>query len=124
LSCVLFNARSLNRKLQELNSLLHSEQFDISCITESWLHVSIDDSIILNGSNYSLYRDDRFASQRGGGVCVLLNSRRVNGIAILLPSLFSHLELCVIDLLGDVRIRLFACYRPPSNNTDAEASNT
>jgi Endonuclease-reverse transcriptase len=35
--------------------------------------------------------------------------------------MFSHLELCVIDLLGDVKIRLFACYRPPSNNTEAEA---
>jgi hypothetical protein len=49
LSCLLFNACSLNRKLQELNSLRHSEQLDILCITKSWLHVSIDDSIILNG---------------------------------------------------------------------------
>ena len=121
MSCVLFNARSLNSKLQELNSLLHSEQFDILCITESWLHVSVDDSIILNGNNYSLYRADRFVSQRGGGVCVLLNNRRVKGIAVPLPSMFSHLELCVIDLLGDVKIRLFVCYRPPSNNTEAEA---
>jgi hypothetical protein len=78
LSCVLFNARSLNSKLQELNSLFHSEQFDILCITESWLHVSVDDSIILNGGNYSLYRADRFVSQRGGGICVLLNNRRAN----------------------------------------------
>ena len=107
--------------MQELNSLLHSEQFDILCITESWLHVSVDDSIILNGNNYSLYRADRFVSQRGGGVCVLLNNRRVKGIAVPLPSMFSHLELCVIDLLGDVKIRLFVCYRPPSNNTEAEA---
>jgi hypothetical protein len=86
LSCVLFNARSLNRKLE---SLLHSEQFDILCITESWLHVSIDDSIILDGSNYSLYRADRFVSQRRGGVCVLLNNRRVKGIAVPMPSVLS-----------------------------------
>jgi hypothetical protein len=86
LSCVLFNARSLNNKLQELNSLLLSEQFDVLCITESWLHVSTDDSTILNGSNYSLYRADRFVSQRGGGICVLLNNRKVKGISIPLPS--------------------------------------
>jgi hypothetical protein len=121
LSCVLFNARSLNRKLQERNSLLHSEQFDILCIIESWLHVSIDDIIILNGSNYSLHCADQFVSQRGGGVCVLLNNRRIKGIAIPLLSTFSHLELFVIDLLGDAKIRLFACYPPSRNNIDAEA---
>jgi hypothetical protein len=107
--------------LQELNSLLLSEQFDVLCITESWLHVSTGDSTILNGSNYSLYRADRFVSQRGGGICVLLNSRKVKGISIPLPSAFSHLELCAVDLIGDIKIRLFACYRPPSNNTDPEA---
>jgi hypothetical protein len=92
-------------------------------MTESWLHVSIDDNIIPNGSNYSLYRADCFASQRGGGVCVLLNNGKVKGITIPLPSVFSHLELYAIDLIDDVKIRLFACYRPPSNrpNTDAEA---
>jgi hypothetical protein len=35
--------------------------------------------------------------------------------------MFSHLELCVIDLHGDVNFRFFACHRPPSNHTDAEA---
>jgi hypothetical protein len=119
---LLFNARSLNNKFRssaycfKVNSLT----FYI-CITESWLHASTVDGTKLHGGNYSLYRADRSLSQRGGGVCILLNNSIVKAIDIPLPSKFPYLELLVIDLLGDAKIRLFVCYRPPSHNTDTDA---
>jgi Endonuclease-reverse transcriptase len=53
-----------------------------------------------------------------GGVCVLMNNKRVKATDVPLPPKFSHVELRVIDLYGVDKIRLFVCYRPPSHNTD------
>ena len=97
--------RSLNNKLPELSSLLPSSQFNVLCITEAWLHPSTADSVLLDGTNYSIFRADRSISHYGG-VCILINNNRVKATDVPLPPKFSHLELRVIDLYG---VEKFAC---------------
>jgi hypothetical protein len=41
---------------------------------------------------------------------------------VSLPSKYSHVELCTLDiLLNEMKLRLFVCYRPPSSNSDPDA---
>ena len=56
LRCKLFNARSLCNKLSNLHLLLHSYDFDIIFITESWLNGDLSDSLLLSGSSYYILR--------------------------------------------------------------------
>jgi hypothetical protein len=98
--------------------MLHSQEFDVICVTETWLHDAISNSIILDGSAYSMFRTDRTVAN-GGGVCILANNRTTKVSPIPVPSRYSHLELCVVDLLSRCsRLRLFVFYRPPSCDSD------
>jgi hypothetical protein len=43
-------------------------------------------------------------------------------VPISVPSEYSHVELCAIDvLLDNTKLRLFVCYRPLSSNNDIDA---
>jgi hypothetical protein len=54
-------------------------------------------------------------------VCIIINNT-VKAIPISLPSKYSHLELCILDiLLSEVKLRLFVGYRSPSSNSDPTA---
>jgi hypothetical protein len=100
-------------KLPDLQHLLHSYKYDVLCITETWLHAAAANSIILAGSSYSVFRADRSASCCGGGVCILTNNCTTKVVRVFLPPAYSHLELCVVDLLSRYnKLRLFVCYRP------------
>jgi hypothetical protein len=122
LSVVLFNARSLNNKLPDLQYLLSTYKYDVLCITESWLSPLTTNDVILGGCSYTLFRTDRTAPHRGGGVCVLINNSSAKAVAIPIPSIFADLELCVIDIIStSSKFRLFVCYRPPSSDTDLAA---
>jgi exonuclease III len=122
LSVVLFNARSLNNKLPDLQHLLCTYNYDIVCITETWLSSDTVDTVVLGGCSYSIVRTDRSVPHRGGGVCILTKSNTVKVTSVSLPSIFTHLEMCVIDILSsDTKTRLFVCYRPTSSNTDLDA---
>jgi hypothetical protein len=106
LSFVLFSARSLNNKLPELGSLFHSNQFDVLCITETWLHSSTAVCALVNGGNYSIYRSDRTISQCGVGVYIVTNSSPSSvpsvratvtiGPSKLLPSMSVLGEICCL----------------------------
>ena len=56
-------------KLQKFQSFIYSKNFDLFCVTESWLHESIHDNEILP-SDYT--RNDR--GERGGGVLVAIKN--------------------------------------------------
>jgi exonuclease III len=128
-----FNARSLNNKLPDLHYPLRSQEFDVLCVTETWLHESVLNSIILDGSPYSLFRSDRQTGHGGGGVCIFTNNNTTKVICIPVASKFSSLQLCVVDYSGQfssvcvvdlprgTRLRLFVCYRPPSGDSDPVA---
>jgi hypothetical protein len=79
-----------------------------------WLHPSTADNVLLQGTNYSIFRADRSFSHY---VCILINNYGVKATDLPVPPEFSHLKLRGIDLYGVDKIRLFVCYRPPSHNT-------
>ena len=122
LSVVLFNARSLNNKLPELQHLLCTCSYDIVCVTETWLTSETANCVVLGGCQYSIFRADRSVPHRGGGVCIITKSSSVKATKISLPLIFAHLEMCVIDILySGAKTRIFVCYRPTSSNTDSDA---
>ena len=53
-----------NKQVVEL--LLEKDDFDISCVSETWLYPYMSDACV-NIPSYNLYRDDH---GRGGGVCI------------------------------------------------------
>jgi hypothetical protein len=118
LSCTLFNVRSLNNKLFDIHYLLCTDKPDILCITATWPQPIFPITLL-----FSVFRADRPSGRIGGGVCILTSNATVKAIQLYLFLSFSlHLELRVIDITFDkVKLRLFVCYRPPSNNTDVLA---
>ena len=79
LRCKLFNARSLCNKLPSLHLLLHSYEFDIIFITESWLNCDLPDSLLLSSSLYYILRKDR-PDGYGGVVVIVQNSLKAVNI--------------------------------------------
>ena len=72
IKCKLFNARSLYNKIDLLSVLLLPNDFDLIFVTESWLHSSVPDGLLLSNSAYTVYRKDR---QDGyGGVAVFVKN--------------------------------------------------
>ena len=67
--------------------------------------------------------DDDDDNCMGGGVCIFANNRTVKAIRVNLPPTFSHLELCVIDIVNNssCTVRLFVAYRPPGANRQPDA---
>jgi hypothetical protein len=76
-NCSLLNARSLNNKLLDLHALISMSRVDILCITETWLKPSTSNSSLVNGLNYSVFRNDRVTDTKGGGVCIFANNDKV-----------------------------------------------
>ena len=119
LSCVLFNAQSLKNKLNDLHYFLNINSYSIACVSETWLNNSVNDSILTDGTDYSVFRHDRCNSvTRGGGVCIFYhNTLTISEVSI--PDSFSHVEICAADLKltsHDQPLRIFTCYRPPSSS--------
>ena len=61
------NAHSLNKNIIELREIVENVEFDVLCISESWLRSRTPkDRFVINGFN--IFRSDR-RNKRGGGVC-------------------------------------------------------
>ena len=104
----MFNARSLNNKLVHLHSLLDSNTFDLIFVTETWLDPISPDSLLLNASNYKIFRQDR--SSRGGG-CAAFVKNNIPVSRIITISLNSSEILC-LSLKN--KIYVLCVYHPPS----------
>ena len=67
----LINARSLNRKTDELAAFMAINKIDIAAVTETWLHNDIgDEQISIDG--YIINRNDRLHS-KGRGIYLYLS---------------------------------------------------
>ena len=89
------------------------------CFTGTWLKSDTADNLLVNSLDYSVYRHDRFPESCGGGVCILLNNRRVTAVQIPIPTSYNNVELIAVDLLNcSTGVRLFVCYRPPGHDND------
>jgi exonuclease III len=112
IQCTLFNAQSIVNKLPELHYLMYSCNFDIICITETWLKSEITDGLIDPQACFRVIRCDRSES-RGGGVSILV-SKKLHAVVIPVTNYFPSLEMLCVDIDdGDSRFRLFNLYRPP-----------
>ena len=67
------NVRSLHGMIDEIHFLIFKINLDILCLTETWLHDMIDDSVVKN-DGYHLIRRDRNYNTRGGGVCIYVRN--------------------------------------------------
>ena len=54
IKCILFNSQSLCNKLIEFNIFCKTSDFDVVCVTESWLKSRLPDSCIADTSIYSV----------------------------------------------------------------------
>ncbi|XP_032237538.2 uncharacterized protein LOC116618187 [Nematostella vectensis] len=71
-SLVYSNIRSIQHKIDELQTVVNLNRPQIVCITESWLHPDIPDAAV-NLPGFSCFRRDRTHTS-GGGVCVYVDS--------------------------------------------------
>ena len=119
LKCFYFNSRSLKNKLSELHVLLHSSQYDIISVSETWLDETVSDELLLDGSFYTVFRADRRNFQTGGGTCVFVKSSlHVSEIRVKHPgsdvSADFNIEFVCLDIIGRAfKYRIFVCYIPP-----------
>ncbi|KAK4810629.1 hypothetical protein QYF61_007366 [Mycteria americana] len=67
LKCLYTNARSMGNKQEELEAIVHQENYDMVAITETWWDDSHNWSVAMDG--YKLFRRDR-RGRRGGGVAL------------------------------------------------------
>ena len=110
-SVVHYNVQSLSNKVDLIQSELSN--FDIICLTETWLDQrTIDDDLALNGFN--LHRRDR-PGDHHGGICVYVNqnifSRRRNDLEL------PNIENVWIEvLLHNCKMLIGTFYRPPNSS--------
>jgi len=101
---VLTNARSLCNKFNEFALFVTTQNPDIVCVTETWLHGDIPDSLVCpNG--YCVTRCDR--NGRDEGIAILVHNS-VKFSVVDIPSEFSALEMICIDVqYGAQTCRMF-----------------
>lgn len=73
------NCRRLLPKWDEINQTLLNSDIDVLVLSETWLHSSINDSLIYN-EKYRLLRLDRMVTlpsgiiKKGGGLCMFVRN--------------------------------------------------
>lgn len=88
--------------------MIYSTNFDVICVTETWLSDSIFDQKVIP-CNYTIYRNDR--KSRGGGVLAAVKQT-------IHSSLTDHLEGISLQLHLLIPLSLCCVYLPPnSDNT-------
>ena len=110
------NVRSLLAHFNELKQIIFDNDFDIVCITETWLNSGLDsDSVNVDG--YTFYRRDRRGTQRGGGIAVYFRNSlklQITCMEINKDCNFEHLFLKLI--FGRQSCMLGVIYRAPREN--------
>ena len=100
--------RSLVNKLTNFQSFIYASDFDIICITETWLNDTVFDSEIIP-TGYSIFRRDR--GSRGGGVLVAVRET----IPVKFLSISDTVEALTVSLLKPV-FTLTTVYMPPNSD--------
>jgi Reverse transcriptase (RNA-dependent DNA polymerase)/Endonuclease-reverse transcriptase len=112
-----FNARSLRSNLSALHSLLYSFEYQIVCITETWLDISMPDGLLDPENRYRIFRKDRPFDRRGGGVCIFvvgsLNSYNCN---CDVDSTDNNIEIVAASIvIGSATINIVCVYIAPNS---------
>ena len=103
-SILLANVQSLDNKLDELHARIEFQRDIANCcvlaFTETWLDPMVPDSAV-TPTGFSIYRQDRTSEsgkKRGGGVCLMVNSRWGSDVAALSAHCSPDLELLSIKV--------------------------
>ena len=116
ISCIQFNARSLNNKLSEFAMLTQSLKYDIIVVTESWLTKKITDELLCPEQTYNIYRCDR--NSRGGGVCILIR-KQISCLRLPQITDIQNVEYVAIDLImNNQMLRFITVYLPPRSDAN------
>ncbi|KAK4810673.1 hypothetical protein QYF61_007473 [Mycteria americana] len=118
LKCLYTNARSMGNKQEELEAIVHQENYDTVAITKTWWDDSHNWSAAMDG--YKLFRRDR-RGRRGGGVALYV---RECLDSLELDDGDDRVECLWVRIRGKANkadIVVGVCYRPP--NQDEETDN-
>ncbi|GAB0209080.1 hypothetical protein GRJ2_003373700 [Grus japonensis] len=117
LKCIYTNACSMGNKQEELEAIVRQGSYDLVAITETWWDDSCDWSAAMDG--YKLFRRDRHG-RRGGGVALYV---RECFDCIELDDCDDKVECLWVRMRGKANkadILLGVCYRPPSQDEEAD----
>ena len=94
-------------KFNQFQSVVYTKNFDIICVTETWLNNTVFNNEILPTS-YTIYRKDRV--NRGGGVLVAIH----NSIPSQLCHTSNSIEMISVHLNIRPKLLLICLYIPPN----------
>ncbi|KAK4831196.1 hypothetical protein QYF61_015928 [Mycteria americana] len=117
LKCLYTNARSMGNKQEELEAIVHQENYDMVAIMETWWDDSHNWSAAMDG--YKLFRRDR-KGRRGGGVA--LNVRECSD-SLKLNDGDDRVECLWVRIRGKANkadIVVGVCYRPPNQDEETD----
>ncbi|KAK4806205.1 hypothetical protein QYF61_001128 [Mycteria americana] len=117
LKCLYTNARSMGNKQEELEAIVHQENYDMVAITETWWGDSHNWSAAMDG--YKLFRRDR-RGRRGGGVALYV---RESLDSLELDDGDDRVECLWVRIRGKANkadIVVGVCYRPPNQDEEAD----
>lgn len=114
-----WNMRSLLPKFAEFEIIIDKTSPDLVCICESWLSDSVSNSQIeVNG--YTLFRHDRFAWKKGGGLCIFgrdhlkLDATRLSHLNVSNATI--EIQVLKLQLPCTKPLIFLNTYRPPNGN--------
>ncbi|KAK4811067.1 hypothetical protein QYF61_016353 [Mycteria americana] len=117
LKCLYTNARSMGNKQEELEAIVHQENYDMVAITERWWDDLHNWSAAMDG--YKLFRRDR-RGRRGGGVALrvreCLDSLELNDGDDRVECLWVRIR----GKANKADIVVGVCYRPPNQDEDTD----
>ncbi|KAK4815431.1 hypothetical protein QYF61_002646 [Mycteria americana] len=117
LKCLYTNARSMGNKQEELEAIVHQENYDMVAITETWWGESHNWSAAMDG--YKLFRRDR-RGRRGGGVALYV---RECLDSLELDDGDDRVECLWVRIRGKANkadIVVGVCYRPPNQDEETD----
>ncbi|KAK4815791.1 hypothetical protein QYF61_007231 [Mycteria americana] len=117
LKCLYTNARSMGNKQEELEAIVHQENYDMVAITETWWGDSHNWSAAMDG--YKLFRRDR-RGRRGGGVALYV---RECLDSLELDDGDDRVECLWVRTRGKANkahIVVGVCYRPPNQDEETD----
>lgn len=115
------NSSGIKSKIASINTYLLSTVYDLILIQETWLDESIDSSVLVRDTNFSIIRKDRSASlnlrSRGGGTTISLrNCLKYQDITPNYPTIA---EFTATRLLTNPSIIIVNAYVPPYEKSAA-----
>ena len=95
---------------------------DIISVSETWLDETVSDSLLLDGSFYTVFRADRKNNHAGGGTCIFVKSA-LHFSEVKLPEVagndFNMETICLDIFSRDFKYRIFTCYLPPYQGSNS-----